>query len=395
MGAARSTRYALTRGLLGLPARQTITLTTPEGQVQRFGTLCFLQDERLHVQADDGSEWLGEPGQLPWFLEPLRPQGFLGRQFARLRPDFPPDPDDWSTEQVLHLTSAYAIDPPGALQLGDIAAHAVRRVPENPPGAQDRAKHYDASAQGAGLLLPAGSSAGGEQPKFVTETDGKDGRQHLIVKFSPPRGTPFGERWHDLLHLEHLALTVLGESGIPVAKSAVVETADRTYLESQRFDRQGRAGKRHVVAASAVHAACVPGPRRHWIATCEALVARKQLAAQHLQQMASTYLFGQYIGNTDMHFGNLSFFAEPALEPVFVPTPVYDMLPMLWRPGVHGGELVAQPVQPQPQPAGYEAQAAQARVWAIGYWERAAALQSISPQLRAASAACAAQLLHI
>ena len=112
-----------------------------------------------------------------------------------------------------------------------------------------------------GVTLPAASSAGGEQPKFLTETTAPDGgHQHLIVKFSPPRGTPFGERWHDLLHLEHLALAVLADNGVAVAPSRIVQSGERTYLVSERFDRVGMHGKRHVVPASAAHDAFVTAP---------------------------------------------------------------------------------------------------------------------------------------
>ena len=43
--------------------------------------------------------------------------------------------------------------------------------------------------------------------------------QAVLVKFSPPRGTPFAERWHDLLHAEALALQVLRDHGATVAAS--------------------------------------------------------------------------------------------------------------------------------------------------------------------------------
>ena len=68
------------------------------------------------------------------------------------------------------------------------------------------------------------------------------------------------------------------------------------------------------------------------------------------------------------------------------------MLPMLWRPGVHGGELDTAPLQPQAQPAGYAALAWEVRAWAITYWERAASLPALSATLRAASGANAQQL---
>jgi hypothetical protein len=380
LGAARSTRYALTQTILGLPAQQTLTWTTPDGQLQTFGSLHFLQSGQVYVRSRQGADWLSAPGQLPWFLQPLRPQGFLGRQLTRLRPDFPADPDHWRTEQVLYMAANHAGDPPGALHLGETRGRIVDEVPGAAP---DQAAHFDTLARAVTQTLPAASSAGGEQPKFLTEVDTPDGQhKHLIVKFSPPRGTPFGERWHDLLHLEHLALTVLAENGVAVAPSTIVESKERTYLVSERFDRMGLEGKRHVVPASAVHDAFAHTPRQHWVATCEALAAQKRLTQAHVHSVASAYLFGQYIGNTDMHFGNLSFFVDDVLQPALTPTPVYDMLPMMWRPGVHSGELDARPLQPQAQPAGHAALAATVRTWAIHYWERVASLPAVSAALR-------------
>ncbi|QTN26257.1 HipA domain-containing protein [Rhodoferax sp. AJA081-3] len=389
LGAARSTRYALAQPILGLPAQQTLTWTTPDGRLQNFGSLHFLQGGQVYVRhqmdADSkkGADWLSPSGQLPWFLQSLRPQGFLGRQLTRLRPDFPADPDAWRVDQVLYMAINHAGDPPGALQVGETKRHFVAEAAGSAP---DQAAHFDTLARAVTQTLPAASSAGGEQPKFLTESVTPDGRhQHLIVKFSPPRGTPFGERWHDLLHLEHLALAVLADHGVAVAPTHTVESNERTYLVSERFDRVGLQGKRHVVPAAAVHDAFVPSPRQHWVATCEALAAQKRLTQAQVDTVASTYLFGQYIGNTDMHFGNLSFFVDDVLQPALVPTPVYDMLPMLWRPGVYGGELDARPLQPPAQPTGYAALASLARAWAIHYWERAANLPTISAALRDAS----------
>ena len=82
LGAARSTRYALTQPILGLPAQQAITFTTPNGTLQTWGTLSYLRSGQVHVRSVHGEDWLGLPGELPWFLQTLRPQGFLGRQLT-------------------------------------------------------------------------------------------------------------------------------------------------------------------------------------------------------------------------------------------------------------------------------------------------------------------------
>lgn len=383
LGAARSTRYALTQDILGLPASQAMSLTSGAGDIHDVGVLVFLKSNRVRVRGPGSLECIST-ARLPWFLTPLQPQGFLGRELARVRPDFPADPDDWSLAQVLYMAANHPSDPPGAFELGTVREQLITKAPQD---VSLRLAHYDELTRNINKRLPAGSSAGGEQPKF-TSTVPVDGNPlhaaHCIVKFTPPRGTPFGERWHDLLQLEHLANEVLRLHGIAAAQTRLLHSEQRTYLESSRFDRIGLAGKRHVVAASALHDEFVKAPRQHWVASCEALVAQGLLPAADLRSVALTYQFGQYIGNTDMHFGNLSFFVDDVAHPQFSMTPVYDMLPMMWRPNIHSGMLDLDPVRPQLQPKGYGAQAGQAREWALDYWQRAAELTGLSAGMRRA-----------
>ena len=49
-GAARSTRYALTQDIMGLPASQAVSLTSAAGDIQDFGVLTFLKSNRVHVR---------------------------------------------------------------------------------------------------------------------------------------------------------------------------------------------------------------------------------------------------------------------------------------------------------------------------------------------------------
>ena len=63
LGAARSTRYALTQPILGLPAQQTLTWTTPDGQIQTFGSLHFLQSGQVYVRTPQGADWLSDTSQ--------------------------------------------------------------------------------------------------------------------------------------------------------------------------------------------------------------------------------------------------------------------------------------------------------------------------------------------
>lgn len=387
IGAARSTRYALKADILGLPATQTLGFTDVSGHAQACGSLTHLQHHQTHTKTH-GGEWLTSLGRLPWFLTPLRPQGFLGRQYARVRPDFPQNPDDWGLAQTLYIITQHAHNAPGAFALGEI--NQGRLVDEVSAVVADRLVQYDMRATHAGQTLPAGSSAGGEQPKFLSEYAGTHSWQHCIVKFTPPHGTPFGKRWQALLTLEQLALQTLSAHHIAVASTSLLHSAQRTYLESIRFDRIGIEGKQHVVAIAALHDEFVKGNWTNWVTTCEALAKQGLITVQELRQIAAIFAFGHYIGNTDMHSGNLSFFVDDVITPKIRLAPVYDMLPMMWRPDPHYG-LSDSPVRQQFMPAGFAAEQTQARQWAIEFWEQAARLD-IGADLQAASLESARRL---
>lgn len=374
LGAARSTRYALTQTIQGLPARHELLCDGPDGVPQPFGALTYLSGDRVHVRSG-AHEWLAQGG-LPWFLTPLQPQGFLGRELARLRPDFPADPERWSLAQLLYFVANHVRDPSGAFGVYGTTLTVPGAVRINTNSLADAC---DQLAALSGISLPAGSSAAGEQPKFLLrEADDR----RWIVKFSPPRGTPFGERWHALLHLEKLALDVLQDHGVACAETQIVETVTRTYLLSRRFDRSALFGYRHLVAAAAVHDHFVRAPRQHWVGTCRALQGQALLSPVGVDTAAKAFLFGQFIGNTDMHFGNLSFFVEDVTRPRFEVAPIYDMLPMMWRPSIHSGSLDADPLRQPPALAGFDVQADAARDWAVDYWQRAAAMGTLGSALQ-------------
>ena len=111
-----------------------------------------------------------------------------------------------------------------------------------------------------------------------------------------------------MLHLEKLALQMLEANGIASAQTEIVKTAKGTCLESQRFDRSASGAMRHIVPAAAVHDEFVEAPRVNWVRTCEALIKQQLLSSSDARTVVMSCLLGQFIGNTDMHFGSLSFF---------------------------------------------------------------------------------------
>jgi hypothetical protein len=379
LGAGRSSRYGVPQSLRGgLAAQQPLWWTSEQGAVQRWGTLSFLAHDELHVYAS-GIDVLTR-GQLPWFLAPLKLQGFLGRAWAQ-RLGLDGDPDRWSLEQTLYA-ALRSQDCTGAITLGEPSGDAplVTSIPADDPAAQ-----YDALAADAWAQLPAGSSAGGEQSKFLTRLS--SGAQ-VLVKFSPPRGTPFGERWHDLLHAEALALQVLAEHGVAVAPTRVVQSAARTYLESTRFDRLGAQGwgKRHAVALDAIHEQFVGGSRQNWAATCDILATQKRLSAVDTAVVRQVFNFGHLIGNSDMHFGNLSLWADQPAKARFTLAPIYDMLPMRWRPDGTNGLQDYAAFEPRRQAVVTPATPVSALQMAGAFWRRLAGANQVSPALREVAA---------
>jgi hypothetical protein len=385
IGAARSTRYALKKDILGLAAQQALLWNGPdiEGNMPwHWGELTYLHGDWLHVKSEE-HVWLTQ-GKLPWFLTPLRPLGFLGRELARSRRDFPPDPDRWSLEQVLYVAIDKVNDVSGAFFFNSIETESWSA----PEMANELAQHYDLLVQQIGTRLPASSSAAGEQPKFLVN---RRSAGRFLIKFSPPRGTPFGERWNTMLRLEKLALDILQVRGIPCANTQIIQSTKRTYLQSQRFDRNVDHPMRHVVAIAALHDEFVDGSWVNWVKTSETLANKGMITAQELSHIASIFAFGHYIGNTDMHSGNLSFFVDDVIAPKIRLAPVYDMLPMMWRPDIHQGSLSDSPVKQQLMPNDFAVEQALAREWAIEFWEQAAQLD-IGADLQAASIESARRL---
>lgn len=374
LGAGRATRYAWPQPILGCAARQPLHWVHEDGRIERFGELWSIAGGRVHLSAP-GIDQVSE-GALPWLLAPLRGEGFIGRAQARALAAFglERDPGRWPLEHQL-FAALHTADAPGAIVIGEPAAAALPTL----AGDGDFDRLADAAAAGA----LAASSAAGEQPKFLARRG--DGTA-VLVKFSPPRGTPFGERWHDLLHAEALALAVLAEHGVPVAACQVVTTPRRTCLVSQRFDRIGDGGRRHVVPLWAAHAAFVHGPPQHWAASVEALAAQRRLPPEAAAQVDALLRFGRLIGNTDMHFGNLSLYVarDDTARGRFTLAPVYDMLPMRWRPDAATGDLALLPFTPEP----VDLQSA-ARPVAAAFWQRAAAADVCSADWRALAQAMA------
>jgi hypothetical protein len=149
------------------------------------------------------------------------------------------------------------------------------------------------------------------------------------VKFSSAGTDRVAQRWSDLLVSEHLATQVLYDAGLTPTTTALLTGARRTFLESQRFDRQGEHGRRGLVSLAALSNEYL-GSRDDWVTTTAGLARLGLISLEDARTVRRLATFGRLIANTDMHFGNLSFHLSFDSSPSLAP--VYDMLPMLYAP---------------------------------------------------------------
>jgi len=389
IGRARATRYAASRAIARMGSRWPLYQIDENGHTHRLGVLHALVGQAWMIDFDRAAPALtwgefndGLYPDLPWFLADARPQGFLGRAFARGCANdlhVNPDPELWRADDVVLAMLRYGTDLIGDLVLGEQAAELALRAPENVV-TQPRVQRYAQLAEQAMSGFPAGSSAGGEQPKFTTVRRLPDESLHpVLIKFSERVSNPVGRRWAELLALEHLAAELLLESGVAAVTGEWMEADGRCFLELSRFDRSVAGGRRGQLSLGALDDAHY-GKRDRWDLAAARLQRDGWISAGAAQELRLLWCFGSLIGNSDMHFGNISLVC--ARERPWALCPVYDMLPMQYRPGP-GGELRLPPLDPPPPlPENRDAWRRAAAMASI-YWQRAAADIRLGSAMRA------------
>ena len=279
-----------------------------------------------------GEQGNGLFDDLPYFLDDLRPQGFIGRQIAvqmsEQSADFPADPRNWSSEHVGQYLISNGDDLPGNFKFGPQARLRMRRAPEISSVAD-----YPELAERVLAGSLSGSSAGGEQPKFTTFCG--ELSAHVIVKFSPKGDDRVAQRWRDILITEFHATVALHGGNLPAAETRLIERGGRLFLESQRFDRVGVYGRMSMISLQAVDAELV-GLGTSWPKVILELAIKELISGEDLIDALVLWRFGHLINNSDMHLGNLSLGIEGDM---FRLLPVYDMCSMGFAP--KGGEALS------------------------------------------------------
>ncbi|MES2641875.1 MAG: type II toxin-antitoxin system HipA family toxin YjjJ [Myxococcota bacterium] len=376
-GRTRSTRYAARRRIEGLPSVVPLYEVLGEGpaRTRLLARLHPVEPAGFLVESD--TPLAGFYPGVPWFLDDLRPAGFLGRLAPVHHPElgFSRDILAWSNDQVVTYLHQHGHDLVGNLVLGEptFLRHLHAGVANAVPLA-DRAERYPALAADMVAAGIPGSSAAGEQPKFLaTRLDG-GAAVPVLVKFSPPVGDAVGRRVADLLVCEHVALSTIAAHGPTAARSTLLHHGGRTFLEVERFDRSGATGRRGVVSLRVLDAEFVGEPTS-WTSVATALTTQRRIDAATFDQILWLERFGAWIGNTDRHLGNLSLRLDNGVLGGLAPA--YDMLPMVYAP--RNNELV--PVElgmPMLSPTRTD-------VWmstwaaAVTFWERVACHLEVSP----------------
>jgi HipA-like C-terminal domain len=392
IGRTRGARYGLRREIEGIGSAWPLRRVDRAGSIEELGTVYALAADEYYLEADEralarGFTWAGARTGLPYFLQDQRPGGFLGRAVPLRYPEIglPQRVLDWTDDHYLRYLTLRGSDPVSDLILGRsafddfVAQQRHASIVDADKRAECFPEFVDQVMRGA---LP-GSSAAGEHPKFAVLLNDASGQRHVLVKFSPPVDAAAGKRWSDLLIAEHHAHKVLQAAGIAAANSRIFRFEDRTYLEVDRFDREGAHGRVGVTSLLAIDTAFYRN-LDNWNAAARRMNNDGRIDARTLERVRLVSTFGALIANTDRHFGNLAFYDN--YDGRFELAPVYDMLPMLFAP--EHDQIVVRIFDP-PDPCSDTLSVwARARVLAENYWRDLVKESSISEEFRKIAGAC-------
>ena len=121
-GRARTTRYSLRRTIEGVVVPISVYLIDERGMSSLFGRLHPIATRAFFFERADDNE--GEfYDDLPYFLDDLRPSGFLGKLISQFHAELrlPKNPEEWSTNQALTYLCRYGTNLVGNFVLGQEA----------------------------------------------------------------------------------------------------------------------------------------------------------------------------------------------------------------------------------------------------------------------------------
>ncbi len=398
IGAARSTRYALRRTIAHFGGEWPIYRVAPNGRIFSWGTLRALHGGFRFLPAIVDHPWGerlrvndGLSGGLPFFLHDARPQGFLGRAIARRLAGglgLPPNLQMWNDDHNISYFLTHGDDLPGDIIVGDAAMERAGQLLRSPAttaiAAGERAEIYPRCVEAVQRGEVIGSSAGGEQPKFLaTVQSATAGSRSLLVKFSPTGTSPAATRWSDLLACEHIASEVLRARGIQSAVTSLLDAGGRRFLEVERFDRTVEQGRRGLVSLGVLEDEYLSHATNDW-ADASVLLLQSGLVEEGVARaLRWVWCFGDLIANSDMHRANASFwFPDKATLEL---APVYDMLPMQYAPNAQG-ELPHRDYSPRAPRASVTDVWIQAAAAARDFWVRISTSSLVSEPFRAIAA---------
>lgn len=392
VGTTRGAQYGLRRQIESIGDAWPLHRINTSGAIEELGTLHALAADQYYFEPTRQAlamrfAWEGISEGIPYFLQDQRPGGFLGRAVPLRYPELrlPQRVVDWNDDHYLRYLTQRGSDTVGDLILGTAALDDYLRIrsTRQPIQTSQREVRYPELANAVMEGGLPGSSAHGEHPKFTAFLQDNVGTRHVLVKFSPPDDTDTGLRWSDLLIAEHHALSLLATNGISAASSRIFQFAGRTYLEVDRFDREGAEGRLGVTSLLAIDSQLY-GKVDNWIDAATRLHRDRRIDAATLEQVRLIATFGALIANTDRHFGNLAFLDE--YQGTFGLAPVYDMLPMLFAP--EHNQVVSRTFVPPDATSETLRVYSRARTLAEEYWQGLTSDQRLSQTFREIAATC-------
>lgn len=304
---------------------------------------------------------------LPWYLEPFRPAGFLGRAWVREHAQahgWTLDVNAWTDDQVVTAALQESWDWRGNLGL-------ARMTNATGPAilAEERYKRYADMASQVLNGIMVGASADGEQPKFTATIDDGEGRhlRSVLVKFSPLlTHDPAAQRWGDIMVTEGVVAQIMTLHGMDAAQTQVWRYQDRIWLETTRFDRINESGRKGMASLrSLAQTFGYTGPQNGWVNAVEHLYRRGAIDVEQVARTQRLANIGHLVAHTDMHMGNLSFLLSSDSRPLLSVAPAYDMAPMRWAPSPTTGVVPTLVKEAPPRVDDYEARAIAHEVWEV------------------------------